>query len=160
MLTKNKKSKYLVFIAAIFCSLVIGWQVSAWSLEPIPENLSIGRDTYLESCSNCHIAIPPELMPTETWRKILEKPQNHYGISLNLISLTQVLIWNYLKNYSRPLSPGERPADIVDESRYFRALHPNVDLPKVVTLKTCISCHPSANTFDFRTLSKEWNDTP
>ena len=99
-------------------------------------------------------------MPTETWRKILEKPQNHYGISLNLISLTQVLIWNYLKNYSRPLSPGERPADIVDESRYFRALHPNVDLPKVVTLKTCISCHPSANTFDFRTLSKEWNDTP
>jgi len=156
MLSSLKKTNILSILAIIFFSLVTGWQISAWSLEPIPERFQAGRETYLESCSSCHIAIPPEVMPTETWRKILEKPQNHYGSSVNLVSLNQILIWQYMKYYSRPLNQDEQTPQHLDESRYFKALHPAIPLPEPLTLKTCITCHPSANSFDFRDLSNQW----
>ena len=156
MLSSLKKINILSILAIIFFCLVAGWQLSAWSLEPIPERFQAGRETYLESCSSCHIAIPPEVMPTETWRKILEKPQNHYGFSVNLVSLNQILIWQYMKYYSRPLNQDEQVPQHLDESRYFKALHPAIPLPEPLTLKTCIICHPSANSFDFRDLSNQW----
>ncbi len=156
MLSSKKKTNILAILAILLSCLVTGWQISAWSLEPIPERFATGRETYLEYCATCHIAIPPEVMPTDTWRKILEKPQNHYGTSVNLVSLTQILIWNYMRSYSRPLNQDEQIPQHLDQSRYFKALHPAVPMPEPLTLKTCIACHPSANSFDFRTLSKQW----
>jgi len=149
----------MILALVLFC-LVTGGQIAAWSLEPIPEQFSTGRETYLESCSSCHLALPPEVLPTETWRQILEKPQNHYGTSVNLISLTQILIWDYIRAYSRPLNRDEPLPIHLEESRYFKAIHPLVPLPQPVTYRTCISCHPSAKSFDFRTLSNQWENTP
>lgn len=99
-------------------------------------------------------------MPTETWRKLLERPQNHYTTSLDLISLTQILIWDYLRAYSRPLGKDEPLPLYLEQSRYFKALHPRVPLPQPVTHKTCVSCHPNITNFDFRTLTNEWDNSP
>jgi hypothetical protein len=127
--------------------------------KPVKNRLQIGQDLYLENCATCHVPLPPGVLPTETWQTILEKPEQHYGTSLkNLIRLTQVIIWEYLRTFSRPLLKDEPQPMYISQSRYFKALHPGVELPKPLTIKTCIGCHPGAEKFDYLTLSPQFRD--
>jgi len=48
----------------------------------------------------------------------------------------------------------------VTESRYFKALHPRIDLPPTLTAAGCISCHPGARDYNYRRLTPEWEDSP
>jgi hypothetical protein len=161
----------LLFAIALWC-VGLGWGIAfalaipsdsslLKSVDAMPSRYQTGRDLYLENCSGCHIAIPPEVMPTETWKQLLEKPQDHYGQSLtNLIRITQLLIWDYLNAYSRPLATREPVPLLVEQSRYFKALHPRVKFSEPVTADTCVKCHPGVAQFDYRTLTPEWQDSP
>ncbi len=117
----------------------------------------LGQQLYLENCSSCHIAVPPQVLPTQTWQQLLQDTQ-HYGVELPaLVDPPRLIIWNYLQRYSRPLLPQEEIVPYrVNRSRYFKALHPNIDFPQAVTLKGCVSCHPGANQNNFRQLTPEW----
>jgi hypothetical protein len=149
----------LLFAIALWC-VGLGWGM-AFALDPIPSRYENGRDLYIENCSGCHIAIPPEVMPTETWKQLLENPEDHYGRSLtNLIRITQLLIWDYLSAYSRPLTTNEPVPLLIEQSRYFKALHPRVKFSEPVTTDTCVKCHPGVAQFDYRTLTPEWQDAP
>ena len=120
---------------------------------------SLGRELYLENCASCHIPIPAEVLPTERWQDILNNTQNHYGTALpTSVKVTARLMWTYLRNYSRPANPGETLPQYVTSSRYLKALHPQVELPKPTSHQSCTSCHPSAAKLDYRTLSAEWLD--
>ncbi len=131
------------------------------SVDPIPTRYEPGFQAYLETCATCHIAIPPEVLPTESWREILRKPDNHFGVVIpNYNRLTQLLIWDYISTFSRPLPPDSPLPLYVEKSRHFKALHPNVTMPPDMNAKTCINCHPNVTKFDFRTLTPEWNDKP
>ncbi len=44
----------------------------------------------------------------------------------------------------------------ISESRYFKALHPQVKLPRPLELGSCAGCHVGANEYNFRKLSAEW----
>jgi hypothetical protein len=128
---------------------------------PIPERYQAGRALYVENCSTCHLAIPPEVLATETWQKLLEKPQQHYGQSIPpMVRISQVVVWEYLKDFSRSVSKDEPVPFYVQQSRYFKALHPRVNLPPEVNPKTCITCHPGANNFEFRSLTPQWDNAP
>ncbi len=119
-------------------------------VDPVPQSYQLGQELYLSTCSACHLAIPPEVLPISTWRQLLLQPQ-HYGVTLKLpIDPPRVLIWNYLQNFSRPLLEGEEVPLRLDKSRYFTALHPDVDLKRPIKLDSCIGCHPGANQFKFR----------
>ncbi|MGF1481101.1 MAG: cytochrome C [Cyanophyceae cyanobacterium] len=124
-----------------------------------PDNLRQGRALYLENCASCHIPIPPGVLPTETWEQILENPQSHYGQSLPpILGPFVLLMWDYLRTFSRPLPPNRSVPDYVRQSQYFKALHPRVEMPEPATHQTCINCHPGARALDYRTLSAEWED--
>lgn len=130
-------------------------------VDPAAARFQEAQALYVETCSACHVALPAEVLPTETWRKLLEKPEVHYGVSLTqLISVSQLLIWNYLNAYSRPLNFDEPRPTYVAQSRYFKALHPRVELPKPTTHQTCILCHPGAKQYDYQTLAPQWEDAP
>lgn len=122
----------------------------------------IGRETYLEICSSCHIPVPAEVLPTESWREILTTTDKHYGVAINPppLSLSIRLAWDYLQFASRPLLEDEPRPILVERSRFFKALHPQVELPEIVSLKTCIACHPSAQAFDYRQLAPQWETIP
>jgi hypothetical protein len=125
------------------------------SVDPATGKYTVGQELYLENCSGCHIPIPPAVLPTETWEKILENPQDHYGERVEgLIRLTQVLIWDYVSHYSRPLAKDEARPKYIAQSRYFKALHPQVDLPEPTTHRSCVGCHPRAIKFDYRTTNE------
>lgn len=161
--TQNKK-KYLLLIIAI---ITIAWStilgslsakvmanpIGSKSVDKVSDNYRVGQELYLENCSTCHIPIPPAVLPTETWKTILENPLNHYGIRLEgIIRFNQVLMWQYLSTYSRPISVNETEPKFIAQSRYFFALHPGVDVPSPVGHTSCVECHSRASEFDFRTL--------
>ncbi|MGK7877953.1 MAG: cytochrome [Xenococcaceae cyanobacterium] len=131
------------------------------SIDSVPDRYQVGQELYLESCSSCHVPIPPEVMPTETWKQLLEKPQKHYGKQLpQFIGISRILIWDYLRTYSRSVAIDEPIPLYVEQSRYFKALHPRVDLPKPTTHQSCVSCHLGAKNLDYRSLTPEWENSP
>lgn len=131
------------------------------SVDPIPTRYLPGFESYIETCTGCHIALPPEVLPLDSWQEILRRPDVHYGVSIpNINRLTQLLIWDYVSTFSRPLPPNNPVPLYAEKSRFFKALHPRAPMPEEVTSKTCITCHPGAEVFDFITLSPEWQDAP
>ncbi|MBH8578463.1 cytochrome C [Nostocaceae cyanobacterium CENA369] len=150
-------------------SLAMGWLLasvtSAHSATPtaeigtvdvVPAQYQLGQQLYLENCSSCHIALPPAVLPTQTWKNLLEDSQ-HYGAQLQpLVDPPRILVWRYLSTFSRTQLSDEATPYRVNNSRYFKALHPKVDLPRPVQIGSCVSCHPSASEYNFRRLTSEW----
>lgn len=125
--------------------------------DPVPERYQLGQSLYLEHCGTCHIAIPPAVFPTQTWQELLENRDRHYGVSLpRIIGPELITMWNYLQVFSRSL--GEENFGIpfrLDDSRYFQALHPDVDFADSPSVDSCTTCHPAAAQFNFRQLATE-----
>ncbi|MBH8556175.1 diheme cytochrome c [Nostocaceae cyanobacterium CENA357] len=158
-----------LFLVILAWSLTMGWLLESttnvYSATPasevgtvdvVPAQYQLGQELYLENCSTCHIALPPAVLPTQTWKNILEDSQ-HYGAQLKpLIDPPRILVWRYLSTFSRTQLKDEATPYRVNNSRYFKALHPQVDLPRPVQISSCVSCHPSANDYNFRRLSQEW----
>lgn len=183
----SKRSPLVLFFLLLLWSLVLGWglaqasdlsghermlapapppsenlalSASIGTVDPVPPSHQLGQTLYLENCATCHIGVPPAVLPSETWRQVLQDSQ-HYGRQIDLmVDPPRLLVWNYLRDFSRPLLDEEAPPFRVDDSRYFKALHPRVDLPQPTRLDSCLSCHINARQFDFRTLASEWQDAP
>jgi Dihaem cytochrome c len=133
-----------------------GQKIEVGTVDPVSDRDRLGQELYLDSCKSCHLAIPPAVMPTQTWQALLQDPQ-HYGATIDLPQGPErKILWNYLRNASRPIANKEEriPYRIAD-SRYFKALHPKVKFETKAKLTTCITCHPSATDFNFRKLSAE-----
>lgn len=130
------------------------------SVDPVPANLQFAAEVYLEKCSACHLALPPEVLPSESWRQILTNPQDHYSVSLDLITPEILSIWGYLRDFSRAIADGEAEPYRVADSRFFKALHPRVEFPETPSPRNCATCHSRAAEFDFRSLRPEWLDAP
>jgi len=129
-------------------------------VDVVPASLKIAQDLYLENCASCHIGLPPQVMPTETWRQLIQDSQ-HYGAQIQpLVAPNLQIVWQYIRAFSRPQSAEEDVPYRVYQSRYFKALHPKVKLPTRAGLTSCVSCHPGAGKYDFRSLSAEWQNAP
>ena len=161
------KKLFLIVLLIAFIFLMTTNTVSASTMDDHPNlfiaqlesSSDLGREFYVENCGSCHIPIPAEVLPTDAWQKILEQPRDHYGENLpKMVNITVGLIWNYLRSYSRPSLEGETTPEFVTNSRYFKALHPLVDLPKPSSHQSCKLCHPAAATLDYRSLTPEWDD--
>ena len=129
-----------LFLLILLWSLAIGWGLAAvtnaqptqpgadviGTVDPVPLRYQLGHELYLENCASCHIALPPSVLPTQTWQQVLQDSQ-HYGVKLPLlVDPPRLLVWNYLQNFSRPQTKEEETPYKVADSRYFKALHPKV----------------------------------
>ncbi|MBD2487478.1 cytochrome C [Aulosira sp. FACHB-615] len=169
---RKKRRPFGLFLVIVAWSLVMGWLFasanSVYSATPtseigtvdvVPAVYGLGQELYIENCGKCHIAIPPEVLPTQTWKNLLEDSQ-HYGVQLQpLVDPPRILVWRYLANFSRSQRNDEETPYRLNKSRLFKALHPKVDLPRPLQLSSCVSCHPSAEVFNFRRLSAEWENS-
>jgi hypothetical protein len=131
------------------------------TVDPVSARYQLGKELYLENCASCHIALPPEVLPTETWRRLLLEPEQHYGQQLQpMIGPSLLVMWDYLKTYSRPATAEEATPYRISQSRFFKALHPRVDLPQPLKSTSCVSCHPGVPQFNYRSLTPEWENSP
>ena len=160
MILHHKISLCFSIIALVLLTNVnsaLAEKISFLQAQTSSNNLSIGQELYLENCSSCHIPLPAQVLPRESWEDILNRTQNHYGQALPVsVKATAGLIWTYLYRYSRPANPGETIPQYVTNSRYFKALHPQVELPKPTNYQTCTICHPMAAQLNYRTLSSNY----
>jgi hypothetical protein len=130
------------------------------TVDVVPEKYQTAQELYLKQCSGCHVALPPAVMPSETWRALITDTQ-HYGVDLKPLDRLEIqTLWLYLRDFSRPQAIDEQTPYRLYESRIFKALHPRVKFAQRVNLQSCISCHPGAGAYDFRTLSAEWQNAP
>jgi len=131
------------------------------TVDPVPARYQLGQELYLENCASCHVALPPEVLPTETWRRLLLEPEQHYGQKLQpMIGPSLLVMWDYLRTFSRPQVAKEATPYRVSESPYFKALHPRVDLPQPVNPGSCVTCHPGVTQYNYRSLTSEWENSP
>jgi mono/diheme cytochrome c family protein len=184
---KLKRSPLILFIAILAWSLAIGWggslvlssdspataldlaqanapnnSATIGTVDPVTPRHQLGQDLYLQNCSTCHIAVPPGVLPTEAWAKLLQQ-EEHYGTKLEPLTRPSILIvWQYLQHFSRRLTQKEQEnvPDRLQFSRYFKAFHPNVKFSQSIELGGCVTCHPGAPKFNFRTLTAEWENSP
>ncbi|NDJ20534.1 cytochrome C [Nostoc sp. B(2019)] len=165
---KLKRQPFGLLLIVLAWSLVMGWLLSsvtsAYSATPtsevstvdiVPAQYQLGQQLYVENCSTCHIALPPAVLPTQTWKNLLQDSQ-HYGAQLQpLVDPPRILVWKYLSTFSRTQLKDEETPYRVNNSRYFKALHPKVNLPRPVQIGSCVSCHPSASEFNFRRIEEQ-----
>lgn len=129
---------------------------SPGGVDLVPPELQLSEQTYLQYCATCHVGVPPQVLPSQTWKTLLTDSQ-HYGMPLPPIPRTdQSVIVNYIAAYAYPYKDEETVPFRVGRSRFFRILHPQVQFNQPVTLAGCISCHPGAKQFNYRRLSSEW----
>ena len=171
---RRKGSPAVLMLILLVWSICLGWglslvlSVSAQTTTPttgtvdaIPAKFALGKELYLENCATCHIGIAPEVMPSETWRRLLMEPEQHYGVKLEpLVGPSQLVMWDYLRTFSRPHQDKEAIPYRVAESRYFKALHPRVKFPQPAKIGSCVTCHPGVGQFNYRTLTQEWENSP
>ncbi|HAO11744.1 MAG TPA: cytochrome C [Planktothrix sp. UBA8407] len=172
---KNQKRRYspwvLVVIVGVWSIGIALGMVQTMNAAPTSNQIGnvdeikpgskLGHELYLSTCSNCHIPIPPEVFPTQTWQQVIQDPQ-HYGATLQpLEGPSLLLMWKYLQTYSRPIALKDETIPYrFNRSRYFKALHPRVEISQPLTVNSCVSCHPGASQFDFRSLTSEWQNSP
>ncbi|WP_243147498.1 diheme cytochrome c [Scytonema sp. UIC 10036] len=82
----------------------------------------------------CHsqlsLALPPAVLPPKHWKNLLEthNPRTMYKIKRPLLDPPRILVWRYLSAFS-PSPIARRRTNTLcacGNSRYFRALHPQV----------------------------------
>ncbi|NJN86417.1 MAG: diheme cytochrome C [Leptolyngbyaceae cyanobacterium SL_7_1] len=163
---KRRRSPVIVFLLLLVCSVVLGVGLAQaieppiGTVDPIPPQQELGQELYLENCATCHIGVPPAVLPTQAWAEILQDTR-HFSIELPLLTNpTLAIVWNYLQATSRPYPVDQRLPFGIDDSRHFKALHPRVETPRPVQLSGCVTCHPGAADYNFRSLTAEWQDAP
>ena len=131
------------------------------TVDIVPPRFQLGQRLYLEACATCHIGIPPQVLPTQTWQQLLQDPQ-HYGVQIKPQQGPALqATWSYVRTYSRDLREQEAVPYRVYQSRYFKVLHPLVEMPtRQLKLTSCATCHPGADRYNFRLLSSEWQNAP
>ncbi|MGR3276289.1 hypothetical protein ACSYAD_14375 [Acaryochloris marina NIES-2412] len=128
------------------------------AVDPVPPQLKRGEQLYQQRCGTCHVALPPQVLPSQTWQALLPDT-NHYGVVLPPFKNPELTdTWAYLSFFSRPMEEdGLRPIPYqVRRSVFFKVLHPGVDFAEPVTPDTCVRCHPGVSQLNFRQLSPEW----
>ena len=121
---------------------------------------AVNHPTYKEHCGACHFTYQPELLPSASWKKIVEQLDDHFGESFELDQETQASVLAYLEANAAEQSTSKRAVRImrsvgrstperITEVPYIRDKHRRVSAsvlnrPSVGSLSNCAACHRRA----------------
>jgi len=120
----------------------------------------VSHPAYKETCGACHFTYQPELLPSTSWKKILDQLEDHFGQSFELDQETQTSVLAYLEANAAEHSTSKRAVRImrsvgsstparITEIPYIRDKHRKVsgsvlNRPSVGSLSNCAACHRRA----------------
>jgi len=120
----------------------------------------VNNSTYVEQCGACHFVYQPELLPTESWRKILEGTDDHFGEAVDLDPSVRIEIAGYLTSNAANTSSGELAKKIMRcldgltplritvipciRREHHEIFSQMLKRPSVGALSNCIACHRTA----------------
>jgi hypothetical protein len=116
--------------------------------------------TYKENCGVCHFPYQPELLPSASWKNILNRPDDHFGASFELGEKTKSAILNYLQTNAAEHSTakwavrimrslGGRVPARISEIPYIKRKHHDISSATIKrqsigSLSNCTACHRRA----------------
>ena len=120
----------------------------------------VNNPTYEAECGECHFLYQPELLPSVSWMKILDKLDDHFGEEIELDPDSLKIISDYLKSNGAENSSAKRAVKImrslgnhvpmrITDTPYIREKHHELN-PEVLkresigSLSNCIACHTTA----------------
>lgn len=129
---------------------------------PSFQQQKVQYDQYVEECSQCHLAYPPNLLPEESWKKILSQMPIHFSEEFELDPKTQAEILSYLvknaaessnqklsKKILRSIPTSSSPERITSVS-YIKRKHREIpkrlieNNEKIESMSHCNACHKQA----------------
>lgn len=121
---------------------------------------AVSDPIYEENCGSCHFAYQPELLPSASWEIILNRPENHFGESLELDVEAKSAIWGYLQANAAEHSTSKQSVKIIrclgnqvpnriSEIPFIRGKHREIPAaivkrPSIGSLSNCTACHTRA----------------
>lgn len=125
-----------------------------------------------ECATSCHNGFHPTLLPADSWVKVMDGLDDHFGDNVSLDPETKAEILAYLQSASAErstteaskkllyyLKPGETPLRITDTA-YWKDKHSEIkedvfQRKSVVSRSNCVACHPGADrgSFEDRDIS-------
>lgn len=120
------------------------------------------NELWQESCSECHMAYHPGLLPARSWQLMLDRQQDHFGEDLFLESKTVTALRAYAAANSaeqirreaswrtlHSLAADETPLRITD-TPYWQRVHREIEpavwkRPSVNGRFNCAACHQDAD---------------
>jgi hypothetical protein len=120
----------------------------------------VTNPTYKDSCGACHFAYQPELLPSASWKRILEGLDDHFGQSFNLDEVTKNDISNYLGLNSSEHSKSKVAVKFMKSLRsqvpmriteipYIKDKHHRIPADTLMrdsigSVSNCVACHRKA----------------
>lgn len=129
----------LLAAAALFAG-----EAAAEGRLPVPQNAR-----WKAECGSCHIAYPPQLLPAQSWQRLMAGLDRHFGIDASVEPEVAAEIGDFLQRHS---GTGKRVAGAdaslrITQTRWFQREHRKMDAKN---LASCESCHTTAAHGDFR----------
>lgn len=115
-----------------------------------------GNAKFQQECSTCHIAYPPGMLSTDSWRKIMAGLDNHFGTDATLSAKENEEITAYLEENSTDYWGAELSPLRITETDWFQRAHNFYVIPPdvwksqaVKSPANCPACHIQAERGDF-----------
>lgn len=106
-------------------------------------------------CGSCHIAFPAQLLPAESWRRMLAGLDRHFGVDASVAPGELKQLAKYLETNAATGKMAEAPPPArITEAAWFRREHRKVPAadwksPPVKSGANCVVCHTGAEQGDF-----------
>ena len=154
--------KRLVLLSAIVFTLGISGLRADEGVRVAP----IDHAATVKECGGCHIAFPPQMLPSRSWTKLMSDLANHFGEDASLEQAVQDDIATYLAahaadapatkggaRFTKGLSADAVPLRIT-ETPYWKREHDEIAAscftdPKIKSQANCIACHRTADKGEF-----------
>ena len=120
----------------------------------------VNNSVYKEQCGECHFTYQPELLPSASWKKILENLDDHFGEAVELDDDSKSIISDYLTSNGAEKSPAEIALKImrglgnqlplsITDTKYFKDKHHEIssdiiNRESIESLSNCSACHITA----------------
>ena len=120
----------------------------------------VTNQIYKETCGECHLAYQPGLLPSASWLKILNQPDDHFGEEIEVDPSTINTISDYLKTNGAESSSAKRSKKImkclgnqvpmrITDIPYIRREHHELDpaifkRKSIGSMANCEACHIAA----------------
>jgi hypothetical protein len=118
--------------------------VTAEGRFPVPAN-----ERWKAECGSCHVAYPPQLLPAQSWQRLMSQLERHFGTDAGLEPAVAAEISAFLERYSatgKRARAGDQTLRITQTAWFLREHHEV--RPK--NAANCAICHTTAEQGDFR----------
>ncbi|HEY5994991.1 MAG TPA: cytochrome C [Gallionellaceae bacterium] len=100
-------------------------------------------------CGSCHIAYPARFLTPETWQRLMDSLDRHFGDNASIDSATQQEILQYLKRNASASANRSAKSMRISDTSWFTHEHDEISGkawtdPAIKSRANCTACHVNA----------------